>query len=118
MWFRKAADQGDAIAEFLFGYQYANGIGVPLDYGEAMIWYRKAAEQGHAVAKLFLGIMYADGLGVPQDYVRAHMWFSLSRSGTRASPSTWSNGEGHPVRGWRTFLRNRAPDIAAMVSLS
>ena len=78
MWFRKAADQGDAVAEFLLGYQYANGIGVPLDYGEAMIWFRKAAEQGHRVAKLYLGVMYAEGRGVPQDYVRAHMWFSLS----------------------------------------
>ena len=78
MWFRKAADQGDAVGEYLLGYQYSNGIGVPLDYGEAMIWFRKAAEQGHAVAKLQLGVMYAEGRGVQQDYVLAHMWFSLA----------------------------------------
>jgi TPR repeat protein len=78
MWFRKAADQGDAVAEFLLGHQYANGIGVPQDYGEAMIWFRRAAAQGHTVAKLHLGIMYAEGRGVPQDYVLAHMWFSLA----------------------------------------
>jgi TPR repeat protein len=77
-WFRKAADQRDAIAEFLLGNQYANGKGVPQDYSEAMIWFRRAAEQGHPVAKLFLGVMYAEGRGVPQDYVRAHMWFSLA----------------------------------------
>ena len=76
-WFRKAADQGDAIAEFLLGNQYANGKGVPQDYSEAMIWFRRAAEQGHPVAKLFLGVMHAEGRGVPQDCVRAHMWFSL-----------------------------------------
>ena len=65
------------------------GIGVPLDYGEAMIWYRNAAEQGHAVAKLFLGIMYADGLGVPKNYIRAHMWFSLSAAqGERTAVKT------------------------------
>ncbi len=77
-WFRKAADQGDAIAEFLLGNQYANGKGVPQDYTEAMIWFQRAAEQGHPVAKLFLGVMYAEARGVPQDYVRAHMWFSLT----------------------------------------
>jgi TPR repeat protein len=80
MWFRKAADQGDAIAEFQLGNQYAFGKGVPQDYSEAMAWFRKAAEQGHRKATLFLGIMYAEGRGVSQDYVRAHMWFSLSRA--------------------------------------
>ena len=78
LWFRKAADQGDAVAEFLLGNQYANGKGVPQDYSEAMIWFQRAAEQGHPVAKLYLGVMYAEGRGVPQDYVRAHMWFSLA----------------------------------------
>jgi len=33
---------------------------------------------------------------------------------SRASPSTWSNDGGHPARDGRTFLRNHAPDIAAM----
>jgi uncharacterized protein len=77
-WFRKAADQGDAVAQFLLGNQYASGKGVPQDYREAMIWFQRAAEQGHSVAKLYLGVMYAEGRGAPQDYVRAHMWFSLS----------------------------------------
>ena len=61
MWFRKAADQGDAVAEFLLGNQYAIGKGVPQDYSEAMIWFRKAAEQGHPRAMLDLGVMYAEG---------------------------------------------------------
>ena len=78
MWFRKAADQGDAVAEFLLGNQYANGKDVPQDDCEAMIWFQRAAEQGHPVAKLYLGVMYAEGRGVQQDYVRAYMWFSLS----------------------------------------
>jgi TPR repeat protein len=78
MWFRKAADQGDAVAQFLLGDQYAKGEGVSQDYAEAMTWFRKAAEQGRPVAKLYLGVMYAEGRGVPQDYVRAHMWVNLS----------------------------------------
>jgi TPR repeat protein len=89
MWFRKAADQGDAVAEFLLGNQYANGKGVPQDFTEAMVWFQRAAEQGHAVAKLYLGVMYAEGRGVPQDYVRAHMWFSLAAAqGEQSSAKT------------------------------
>jgi len=78
IWFRKAADQGDAVAEFLLGNQYAFGKGVPQDYSEAMIWFRRASEQGHPRAMHDLGVIYAKGLGVPPDYVCAHMWFSLS----------------------------------------
>jgi TPR repeat protein len=33
---------------------YANGQGVPQDYGEAIRWYRKAAEQGFADAQFNL----------------------------------------------------------------
>ena len=47
MWFRKAADQGDAVAELLLGNHYAFGNGVPQDYSEAMSWFRMAAGQGH-----------------------------------------------------------------------
>ena len=36
------------------------------------------------------------------------------RSLSRASPSTWSRRRGPPSQGWRTFLHNHAPDIAAM----
>jgi uncharacterized protein len=78
VWFRKAADQGDPVAQFLLGGQYATGQGVARDYAEALLWFQKAAEQGHPAAKFYLGAIYAKGDGVPQDYVRGHMWFSLS----------------------------------------
>ena len=46
MWFRKAADQGDAVAQYLLAEQYAKGGGVSQDFAEAVTWFRKAAEQG------------------------------------------------------------------------
>ena len=46
---------------------YANGQGVPQDYGKARQWYEKAAAQGLAAAQGNLGVMYANGHGVPQD---------------------------------------------------
>jgi TPR repeat protein len=79
-WFRKAADQGDAMAQSGLGKAYATGEGVPRDLAQAAHWFRKAADQGDATAQGRLGVMYFDGVGVPQDYVQAYMWLNLSAS--------------------------------------
>ncbi len=79
-WCRKAAEQGNAIAQGNLGFVYSEGLGVTQDYAEAARWYRKAAEQGYAKAQGNLGVMYERGQGVPQDYVQAHMWFNLAAS--------------------------------------
>ena len=77
-WYRKAALQGDALAQIKLGLRYKEGVGVPQDYAEAVKWYRKAALQGDASAQFLLGGMYAQGEGVTQDYVNAHMWSNLA----------------------------------------
>src|SRR5439155_25230226 len=46
-WYRKAADQGYAIAQYDLGNMYDQGKGVPQNYGEVRRWYRKAADQGY-----------------------------------------------------------------------
>jgi TPR repeat protein len=79
------AEQGHAEAQYNLGGMYAEGRGVPQDYGEAAKWFRKAAEQGHAEAQYNLGGMYFRGRGVPRDFVLAHMWFNLSVSRVPAS---------------------------------
>ena len=73
-WSRKAAEQGDAEAQFNLGIMYHNGQGVPQDHAEAARWYRKAAEQGDADAQFNLGLMYHNGQGVPQDHAEAARW--------------------------------------------
>ena len=47
-WWRKAAEQGDAGAQFRLALRYAKGEGVPKDSATAASWFRKAAEQGEA----------------------------------------------------------------------
>ena len=47
-WYRMAAEQGDANAQFNLGVMYDNGEGVSEDDVEAVRWWRLAAEQGHA----------------------------------------------------------------------
>ena len=74
---RPLAEQGDASAQFILGFMYYNGRGVPQDYAAAVRWYRMAAEQGYAWAQYDLGLMYENGRGAPQDYVTAHMWVNI-----------------------------------------
>ncbi len=45
-WWRLAAEQGDAVAQYNLGVKYAQGEGVSEDYAEAIKWWRLAAEQG------------------------------------------------------------------------
>ena len=66
-WYRLAAEQGDASAQYNLGGMYANGEGVLKDEAEAVRWYRMAANQGNASAQYNLGAMYANGRGVLKD---------------------------------------------------
>ena len=81
--FRKAAEDGNADAQFNLGVMYSKGRGVEQDYARAAHWYRKAAEQDDVPAQSMLGFMHLKGQGVQQDYQRP--------DGTNTPPS------GHPV---------------------
>ncbi|MHC2519034.1 peptidoglycan-binding protein [Bradyrhizobium diazoefficiens] len=55
-WYRKAADQGNANAQFGLGFMYAAGRGVARDLSESRKWYQRAADQGNAAGQTGLGI--------------------------------------------------------------
>ncbi len=42
-WYRKAAEQGHANAQYNLGIMYDNGQGVPQDYVQAHMWYNLSA---------------------------------------------------------------------------
>ena len=81
---RRAAEQGDADAQYSLAFSYLEGYGVTQDYVESARWFRKAAEQGNAFAQHWLGTLYATGRGVPQDYIQAHMWANLAAASMTA----------------------------------
>ena len=54
-WLRKAAEQGNTLAQSNLGYLYAMGEGLPKDPAEAVKSYRKAADQGEVMAQFNLG---------------------------------------------------------------
>lgn len=72
-WFRRAAEQGDATAQYHLALYYYDGDRI--DYKQAASWYRKAAEQGFAHAQNKLGVMCAEGRGGSEDLGEAIKWF-------------------------------------------
>jgi hypothetical protein len=120
-WYRRAAEHGDALAQYELGVIYAQGRrapkiidasgmalvwgadadGVSQDYAEAARWYRMAAMQGHYAAQYNVGAMYHGGQGVEQDHAAAVKWYRkaglVRRQGIRQSRihvRAWSWGSG------------------------
>lgn len=91
-WYKKAAQNGDAIAQCALASMYAAGRGCNKDEQEALKWYVKAAHQGDARAQsqlktikemaeggnirlqYQLGVMYLE-LEDVRDYAEAFRWF-------------------------------------------
>ena len=50
-WFRKAAEQGDANAQFNLGVMYGSGRGVPQNYKQSYVWSSVSLANGFGDAK-------------------------------------------------------------------
>jgi TPR repeat protein len=88
------AFRGDAHAQALLGFMYANGRGVPQSYDVAVDWYLRSAHQGDPTGQYLLGLMYDKGFGVDMDIVLAHKWLNLAAAHA-------------PLRNREDFLRIR-----------
>lgn len=75
---RKAAIQGDAVAQCKLGAAYYDGDGVAKDAAEAVKWYRKSAEQGNALAQFALGVALSLGHKLTKNPVEGYAWLSLA----------------------------------------
>jgi hypothetical protein len=74
-WFRQAAAQGYAPAEFQMGQLYDLGVGVAQDPVQALAWYRTAASHGSAAGQRMVGDFYRSGRGVAPDPAEAVLWY-------------------------------------------
>ena len=71
-WYRKAADQGHAVAQYNLGVMYAKGQGGPARlYSRNAVVQQGRGRRGVAKAQYNLALMYAKGQGVPRDYTAA-----------------------------------------------
>lgn len=73
--YKKAADQDCAEAQYSLGYLYCLGLGVPRSYSEARRYFELAAAQDSAVAQTYLGDLYRHGYGVIQSYSEAKKYY-------------------------------------------
>src|SRR5262249_31391877 len=60
-WLRSTAAKGNPHAQFLLGYLYEHGQGVPRSYTMAAENYEAAAAQGHSIAQNNLASLYRHG---------------------------------------------------------
>ena len=72
--FQKAAEKGNAEAEYNIADLYLNGLGVEEDHETSAEWLKKSAEKDYPEAQNMLAVMYYGGVGVPQDYEKAAKW--------------------------------------------
>ncbi|MGL6188451.1 MAG: tetratricopeptide repeat protein, partial [Holosporales bacterium] len=74
-WYRKAAEQGDASAQFNLGFILARGEGVTKDLKKAVPLIQKEVEKGHGLARYNLGLMYDNGKSVGKELKEAEKWY-------------------------------------------
>ena len=74
-WYRRAAEAGNADAQFHLGVCYSCGTGVAQDARAAVDWYRRAADAGSSIAQLYLGFCYERGSGVDASTRSAIEWY-------------------------------------------
>lgn len=87
IWYRKAADQGNAAGEFGLGMEYASGEGLPKELEKALEWVRRSAEQGYQSAVETMAMAYrSGGLGVAVDLKEAERWASKAAAIRAADP--------------------------------
>ena len=72
---RKAADAGDAQAQYELGFCHENGVGVEPDKVEAMKWFRRSAQGGYAPAQFLLGFFHQEGHRLEYDHDEILRWY-------------------------------------------
>ena len=79
-WYRLAAEQGYARAQYNLGVMYENGAGVPENDVLAYMWYNLAAAQGNEIAQENKDIIeermtreqIAEGQRLTREWIEAH----------------------------------------------
>lgn len=84
IWYRKAAGNGDDLAQFMLGFMYTCGPYTPwnkvapTDLMQGVEWLRRAVQADNADAEEQLGSLYEEGRGVIQDYKEAVRLYQMA----------------------------------------
>jgi TPR repeat protein len=128
-WWTKAADAGDAEAQWQLGLEYDSGQRVKRDYRQAVAWYRKSAEQGYGAAQVNLASILTGAFPpVEEDRVEAARWLQLAadqnQMGAASMLGSWyASGIGVPhddtqaVYSWRRATESSRLEFGAEANL-
>ena len=109
-WYRRAAEQGYALAQVNLGSMYFDGQGTSPDIQEALKWYRLAANQGLASAQFDLGVLCEQHGRTPQDVQEALTWYQKA-AGQGYAPAQvnlaalYAEGQGGVAQDFQQALR-------------
>ena len=77
--YTKAAELGNAAAQYNIAMMYSNGEAVNVDYQQALYWFNKSASQQFPPAQYRLGELYFFGMGgLPKDTKSAKRLFNAA----------------------------------------
>lgn len=110
-WNLKAADAGNAFAQYLIGNAYFYGDGVPRDRAKSIAWYERASAQDQPEAISHLAWCYDHGRGVPLDHAKAEKLFA--RAAELGSEDAKDALAGYPDMKARAEERERAEEAEA-----
>ena len=65
-WLQRQSAQGNAAAQYYYGYALSHGLGMSEDKAEGVRYYQLAADQGLSIALNALGTCYLKGEGLPK----------------------------------------------------
>ncbi len=74
-WYKQAARQGHALAQYNLGHQYLTGVGVAKNEVTALKWWLEAAQQDHPLAQFNVGRAYYLGIGLEINQDLSRYWF-------------------------------------------
>jgi TPR repeat protein len=108
-WYRKAAEQGNARAQFNLAKNYETGAGFVHDKGEALKWYVRAAEQNDEDAQLEAARLYGDQASSRYDPAKARTWYGRAALNGKAEAQLalgviYSKGRGVAIDSMRASM--------------
>ena len=77
---KRAAEGGNAVAQFRLASLYEHGDGMTADLANARHWYELAARQGNRKAMHNLAVFYSSGAAGERDLRQAAYWFAEAAS--------------------------------------
>lgn len=76
VWYSRAAENGDPVAQYKLGLIHFYGRGVDIDRAKGLQWVTESAERGNADAEYFMGTAITAGVATETDFGQAARWFS------------------------------------------